>query len=407
LKPKILLATTTRWLAPARLAIALANVGCEVESVCPRGNLVEKTSVVRRTYRYRAMTPLRSFVTAIDESKPDLVIPCEDLATLHLHEIYCLGQNAGEATQTRTLIERSLGAPSSFSIVFARAALMTLARNEGVLVPATEAVATAEDLQHVIARLGYPLILKTDATSGGFGVRIVNTLREAERAMREIRSPPDVTRVLKWAIGSGDYTLVRSCMLRKQSVVSAQEFVSGQEATSAVACWGGKVLASVHFRVMRKQYALGPSTVLRVLAHPDMTSAEEKLVGKLGLSGLYGFDYILEEETGRPYLIEMNPRATQVCHLAMGTGHDLVEALYAALSSGSIRDTLPVTDNGTIALFPQELQRDPASEYLFSAYHDIPTEEPGLVRACMARLPQNRFWAPTQKWLRSLVNGTG
>jgi len=408
LKPKILLATTTRWFSPARLAIALANVGGEVECVCPRGNLVEKTSVVRRIYPYRALTPLRSFVAAIDRTRPDLVIPCDDLATLHLHEIYCLSQSAGEeAIRTRTLIERSLGAASSFSIVFARAALMTLARNEGVRVPATEAVATAEDVQRVIARVGFPLILKADATSGGFGVRIVNTLREAERAMREIRSAPEVTRALKWAIGSGDYTLVRSCILRKQSVVSAQEFVSGPEATSAVACWRGKVLASLHFRVIRKQYALGPSTILRVLEHPGMTSAEEKLAGKLRLSGLYGFDYILEEKTGRPYLIEMNPRATQVCHLAMGTGHDLVEALYAALSSASIRETLPVTDNGTIALFPQELQRDPASEYLFSAYHDIPTEEPRLVRACMERLPQNRFWAPTQKWLRSLVNGTG
>jgi biotin carboxylase len=354
------------------------------------------------------MTPLRSFVTAIDGSKPDLLIPCEDLATLHLHEIYGLEQNAcEEAARSKTLIERSLGVASSFSIVFARAALMTLARNEGVLVPTTEVVATAEDVQRVIARVGFPLILKADATSGGFGVRIVNTLWEAERAMREIRSPPGVRRVLKWAIGSGDYTLVRSCILRKQSVVSAQGFVSGLEATSAVACWEGKVLASVHFRVMRKQYALGPSTVLRTIEHPDMTSAEEKLIGKLRLSGLYGFDYILEEETGRAYLIEMNPRATQVCHLTLGTGHDLVGALYAALSSGSMRETSPVTGKDTIALFPQELQRDPASEYLFSAYHDIPTEEPRLVRACMERLPQNRFWTPAQKRLRSLVNGTG
>jgi hypothetical protein len=354
------------------------------------------------------MTPLRSFAAAIEATKPDLVIPCDDLATLHLHEIYCLQQNAGEeGGPTKTLVERSLGAASSFSIVFARTALMKLARNEGVLAPATETVTTGEDLQRVIARVGFPLILKADATSGGFGVRIVNTLREAERAMREIRSPPEVKRVLKWAIGSRDYTLVRPCILRKQSVVNAQEFVSGPEATSAVACWEGRVIASVHFRVMRKQYALGPSTVLRVIEHPDMTSAEEKLVGKLRLSGLYGFDYVLEEHRGRAYLIEMNPRATQVCHLAMGTGHNLVDALCAALSSGSMRETSPVTEKDTIALFPQELQRDPASEYLYSAYHDIPTEEPRLVRACMEKLPQNRFWAPTQKRLRSLVRGTG
>lgn len=407
LKPKILLATTTRWFSPARLAVAFAKSGCEVEAVCPSGNLLEEARVVWRTYPYHAITPLRSFAAAIDSAKPDLVIPCEDLATLHLHEIFCLKQNHGEAgAQTRTLIERSLGAASSFSIVFARTSLMKLARNEGVLVPATEMVARSEDLRFAVDNIGLPLVLKTDGTSGGYGVRIVKTLHEAERTMKEIQAPPGVTRSLKWAIASRDFALLRSCILRKQFVVNAQQFIAGPEATSAVACWGGKVLASLHFRVIREQHPLGPATVLRIIEHPDMTAAEEKLVSQLKLSGLHGFDYILEQKTGRAYLIEINPRATQVCHLAMGSGRDLVEALYAVLSSSSIRQTAPITNEDTVALFPQELKRDPTSEYLLTAYHDVPTEEPRLVKACMERLTQNSVWAVTQKWLGSLKNGS-
>ncbi|PYU61922.1 MAG: hypothetical protein DMG55_05910 [Acidobacteria bacterium] len=43
----------------------------------------------------------------------------------------------------------------------------------------------------------------------------------------------------------------------------------------------------------------------------------EKMVRRLNLSVLHGLDWMLETYTGKPYLIEMNLRATQVGHLAL------------------------------------------------------------------------------------------
>jgi acetyl/propionyl-CoA carboxylase alpha subunit len=233
--------------------------------------------------------------------------------------------------------------------------------------------------------MGLPTVLKADGTSGGDGVRIVHTLAEAESAFRALVSPPPLARAAKRALVDRDKTLVWPSLLRRRPVVRAQVFVAGPEATSTIACWKGSVLAALHFEVLNKQDLLGPSTVLRLIEDLEMSTAVETVVRRLNLSGLYGFDFMLESQTGSPYLIEMNPRTTQVGHLALGTGRDLPAALYAAASGEAVQVDPTLTENDTIALFPQEWTRDPASVFLRSGYHDVPWNEPDLIRACVAK----------------------
>ena len=95
-----------------------------------------------------------------------------------------------------------------------------------------------------------------------------------------------------------------------------------------------------------------------------MSAAAEKMVRRLKLSGLHGFDFMLEASTGNARLIEINPRATQVGHLTLGPGRDLPAALYAALSGEDLHPAPKVTENDIIALFPQEWMRDPDSAFL-------------------------------------------
>jgi hypothetical protein len=113
------------------------------------------------------------------------------------------------------------------------------------------------------------------------------------------------------------------------------------------------------------------------------------MVARLNLSGLHGFDFMLEAHTGNAYLIEINPRATQVGHLTLGRGRDLPAALYAAVSEQALQPAPRVTENDTIALFPQEWIRDPKSPFLRSAYHDVPWDEPKLLHSCV-RLRRKR-----------------
>ncbi len=380
MKPTVLIATTSNWFPTARLGMALAHAGCTVDAVCPARHPLRKISAVRQTYGYRGLTPLMSFAHAIAGTKPDLIVPGDDLATSHLHSLH---QREGRHGEMAALIERSLGMPESFPVVYARTAFIELAQEEGVRAPKTAVIASAEALKAWVSRMGFPTVLKSNGTSGGDGVRVVHTIEEAERAFRALQAPPLFPRAVKRALANQDKTLLWPSLFRRRSVVNAQEFVAGREATSAVACWNGTVLASLHFEVLHKRDSAGPSSVLRLIENAEMSAAAESMVRRLNLSGLQGFDFMLEAHTGNAYLIEINPRATQVGHLALGPGRDLPAALYAAVSGKAVQAAPKVTENDTIALFPQEWMRDPESAFLSSAYHDVPWEEPELLRACL------------------------
>jgi hypothetical protein len=125
-----------------------------------------------------------------------------------------------------------------------------------------------------------------------------------------------------------------------------------------------------------------------LIENAEMSTASEKLVRKLSLSGIHGFDFMLETQSGNAHLIEINPRATQVGHLSLGAGRDLPAALYSAVSGEPFHPEPSVTDSDTIALFPQEWMRDPASAFLASGYHDVPWQEPELLRACLRKRPK-------------------
>jgi len=403
-KPTVLVATTVRSFSPARLAMALVNAGCSVKAVCPPRHALSKTSAVSQVHTYHGLAPLASFAGAIAATKPDLVLPFDDLATLHLHDLYHRELRRGKAgAPICSLIERSLGAPTSFPVVYARTTTMELAEQEGIRVPKSEVVRNTDDLRASITRMGFPVVLKANATSGGDGVSIVHTLEEAEHALRALAAPPLVARAAKRALIDQDMTLVWPSVLRRRYVVNAQSFVAGREATSAIACWKGAVLASLHFEVLKKQDAGGPSTVLRLIENPEMSAAAEKMVRRLELSGLHGFDFMLEAQAGKPYLIEINPRATQVGHLTLGPGRDLPAALYAAVTGEVIQTAPKVTENDTIALFPQEWVRNPASAFLRSGYHDVPWEEPELVRVCIRRRGNQAAWYSQQSWIEALL----
>jgi hypothetical protein len=174
--------------------------------------------------------------------------------------------------------------------------------------------------------------------------------------------------------------------------VNVQGFVDGHEATSTIACWKGTVLASLHFEVLRKCNAAGHATVVRLIENAGMSTAIERVVRRMGLSGLCGFDFMLETSTGDAYLIEMNPRATQVGHITLGEGYDLPAALYIAVTGHPSRVAPAVTENDTIALFPHEWARDPQSEFLRTGYHDVPWGTPELVHTCMQRSRKQSKW---------------
>jgi ATP-grasp domain len=394
-KPTVLIFSTTRWFPTARLGMALANTGCTVDALCPSRHPLGLTKAPRQLFKYSNFAPLRSLISAVAAAHPDLIIPGDDLAAHRLHELYfCESRRSNNNSGICGLIERSLGSPESFPIVYQRASFMQLAQQAGVRIPKTAVIRDTSGLQEWMAEAGFPVVLKSDGSSGGEGVKVVRTAEEAQHAFRRLHAPPLLARALKRALLDGDTNLLLPSVLRRCPVVSAQAFVEGREANSTVACWSGNVLAALHFEVANKKHSTGHATVIRMIEHAEMEQAVGVMVSRLKLSGVHGFDFMLEAQTGNAYLIEINPRSTQVGHLPLGRGRDIPAALVSAMTESPVHAAPRVTERNTIALFPQEWSRDPASPFLQTAYHDVPWDEPELLRACVNRSrKQNRSLA--------------
>ena len=154
-------------------------------------------------------------------------------------------------------------------------------------------------------------------------------------------------------------------------------------------CRKGEVLACECMDVVRTWVARGPSSVLRVIRDEEMESAMRRMVKRLGVSGFCGFDFILEPTSGRLLLIEINLRPTQMVHLPLGAGRDLVAAyVRELLGVEGVQDRAAATRGELIALFPQELQRDPESEFLAQGYHDVPWKMPRLIELALVGMPE-------------------
>ena len=226
-------------------------------------------------------------------------------------------------------------------------------------------------------------MLKTDGSWGVAGSRSCTRKQTARRAWRELRRRPSFARALKRLVVERDPWALRARLAGTRPTLSIQSYVAGRPANAAVACLQGTALGAVQAEVIESDGPTGPSTVLRLIDHPDMAYAVKSVVSSLELSGLCGLDFILDDE-GRAHLLELNPRATPTSHLIAPDGTDLLTALRTALGHERPPARKASYSNGLVALFPQELRRNPASPDLRLAHHDVPTYAPDLVAHVLA-----------------------
>jgi glutathione synthase/RimK-type ligase-like ATP-grasp enzyme len=382
----ILLTTTNRWPSSARLAIEFSRLDHVVSIVCPvHDHPAGKVRCVHRTFQYRPLDPLESLAGAIESAKPDIIIPCDDKAVRHLHQLHSSKRaRCSVGTDIPALIVRSLGPPESFATVDSRYSLLQLASDEQILTPNTSIINSLGDLDRWRSSNVLPWVLKADGTTGGAGVKIAHTLEEARDYCDDLSRAMGILRSIKHLTVDRDLILERPwsrSLRRVRPVVVVQSFIRGAAANCAVVCWKGDVLAGVGCEAVSTETAVGPATVIRLVENADMMVAAERIARRLGLTGFFGLDFVIEEDTGAAYLIEMNPRSTPPSHLRLGIGRDMVGALSARLMGKPLRESVSITQNKLIAYFPEALLRN--SEFLESSYHDVPEAEPELTeRLC-------------------------
>jgi len=353
-RPMIL--TTMRWFSAARLAHALAEAGFSVSACRPRAHALELVDGLTSDSRLDRLRPLGSLVTAIRQARPDIILADDERALVLLRRLHARTRTSDP--ELAALVARSLGDIEYWPSITSRTALAHEAQTLNIPAPATEVIGDADSFGRWAADQNLPIVLKTDGSWGGRGVAIIREASHLQEGWRTISNPPALPRALKRLLVNFEAGPLKAWVLRVRPVVNAQQFVTGREAIATVACVDGKVHALVCLEVIQASEATGPAAVVRIIDHPAMAEAARQLVGRFGLSGFCGFDFIITD-SGEARLLELNPRVTPTSYLLIDGDHHR---------------------SRTIALFPPELVlcTEPGTEV--AAVLDVPVRAPSLIR---------------------------
>jgi ATP-grasp domain len=387
-QPSVLIVAAKWWPSSARLAAALHRLRCEVSAICPAGHPLTHVSGIHQIYRYGGILSLTNLRGALTNCKPDIVIPCDDGVVAQLHALHELDPSL------RPLIEASLGPRESYSIVSSRYDFLSVAAELGIRVPNTQKVGTTEDLEYWHDNVSPIAVMKVDGESGGNGVRVCRTFDESIAAWKELHPPAGLATAWKRFAIDRDPLALWSRLRYSERQLTVQEFIPGRPANSMLVCWRGELLSLISVVVVAAEGPTGAATVVRVIQNDRMKKAAELVVGRLNLSGFYGLDFIMESGTGVPYLIEMNPRCTQLGHIELSGKGSLAGVLSAVLHGEPKAPVRNPIRSDTIALFPQALAAGQACRsYIDNSHHDMPLEEPHLMSELLLKSWPQRRWA--------------
>jgi hypothetical protein len=379
-KPRILVIVTNRWFSIGQFLQALVRVGFEVAILCPPGSPIEQISKLSALYKFSSQRPQKSIRRAIADWEPLFLICNDDVAVRELQSIHseaCLQPDQSNSGRLVNLIESSLGDRRSFATSRSKSRIICLAQELGVNCPPTVVFDTYKDVDRHLDRTCYPALIKLDESSGGRGIRLARSEHELSRAMLELSFPHDWPKSLRSLLARIVEMLPVCFRPSLPPSVSIQNYVHGRPANRAVLCWKGVVLAGITIEAIESDPEFGPTTLARIIEHPELTEAASKIVHNQNLSGFFGFDFVIDP-ANRAWFVEMNPRVTPACHLRFESP-SLPAALFLQLTGELAASDSREVPRERIALFPNRISKEARSHPYFD---DTPDGEPAFLEAC-------------------------
>ena len=231
-------------------------------------------------------------------------------------------------------------------------------------------------------------MLKLDGTTGGQGVRIIRTREEARAGYRDLVRKKLALFALQRRLINRDPFWLMDWRMGVRPVISAQSFVQGRAGNLALFCREGEVLGATLAESESSAYDTGPSTFVRILEREDFLDKARALMRRLGLSGFCGLDFIIDEASAQPVLIEMNPRITPLSALRPGGRADPVAGAAMALLGRPAAEAAAIEPRDLYACFPTAWRFHPGDDRLELCRSDLPHAHPELVAEAL-RTPWN------------------
>ncbi|HTQ11987.1 MAG TPA: ATP-grasp domain-containing protein [Fimbriimonadaceae bacterium] len=355
--PRVLVLALENWLGAAHLPRALTRAGFEVSLLCYPNTLI---SLTRFADDRDICVPtdgaeiVARRILGLIESKPTkMCIPADDRALRFLQHIDQLAPTGQLPKPLSDLARASLPNPDAFVYGEDKESAGRLMESMGVRTPRRELIWSTGDLRDFIAEAGLPVVIKPLVGTAGQGVQVLRTDDEAKAAQ----------------IGSGRWM--------------AQKYIAGKAAAAASVALHGKCLGTIAFeKTLTHPGETGSASVVTRLDNDEIRHAAATFAKATGFNGFYSPGYIIEEATGDAYFLEINARAVPLVPASAMLGLDLCRCLYA----GIVGAPLPAQDPAAptvLALYPQELHRDPNSPNRHLLL-DEPSDDP-LVHKAMQR----------------------
>jgi predicted ATP-grasp superfamily ATP-dependent carboligase len=246
-----------------------------------------------------------------------------------------------------------------------------IARGLDILVPSTYSRDALRRGAASPPRVRFPVLIKPKQGGGAWGITEVATSQELA----------DLLDRAEWAGKSWERFFV-------------QEKIIGHTHCVAMLFSHGRLRAKVAYRQLRDYPTSGGQATLRVSdGHQKAESDLERLLARLNWHGPCQADFIVDEVSGAPYLIDINPRLWGSLVQAVASGVDFPYLIYQMARDGDVAPvpsfaTGVVTQwiGGELAAMPSRLRASPSKfhvlrDFVFpgtpaSLYDDVSLRDP-------------------------------
>jgi glutathione synthase/RimK-type ligase-like ATP-grasp enzyme len=206
---------------------------------------------------------------------------------------------------------------ASLTKVMNKKAFHQAALDAGLSPPRTCVPATMKQAFAALNEVALPFVIKIRNGNSGKGVRMVHSRNDGSQALSD---------------------LIDLFHLSEDRLPLIQEYVEGEQCGIAFLAKEGEILGSFCERYLRfKQNKMGTSVLREAFQSEDLLHEAKKLCRSLNWTGLGQLDFIIDQ-SGKPRVLEMNPRFWGALRLAVACGQNFPVALVRLNKKKSVKE---------------------------------------------------------------------
>jgi predicted ATP-grasp superfamily ATP-dependent carboligase len=312
MKPRILVTGTSTFFA-TRLIHELGRRGAEITAAdslpLSPGKASKYTS--RRLRLPRLTTDPGAYLAAI---RHELLTHDYDLLLPTFEEGLLLAEYQDEL---RELTNVFLPPFETMMQLHHKPSLHELCQTISIPSPATVVAGSMDELDDAAEQVGYPLVLKIPTGNNSVGRTYCDDRESLHSNFARLKQ------LLEEQGGEPPFL---------------QQKIDGELIYTLCFCDEGHKVGEVIYRTRQTFPHRGGTAAHREsIAHPEIARLTSKLCAETRWTGFLGLDFIVDDKTGIPYLIDANVRANPAMHLGFLAGIDWTQFLFDKLAGNRVR----------------------------------------------------------------------